>query len=464
MELSTEEFEGLLKSNPHKYCNARYIAKHHPNIYKEIMNSPGDSFKVKLYTWKNHIIEIPSCPICGAPVKFGGSNVGFRKYCSTKCSANSSETKEKANDTFINKYGGRGSASNIIKSKVSNTMLERYGVEAPLQHEQIKQKFTNTCMQKYGVAMPSAHPDIKRKVKETNELRYGGVWLASPIIKNKTHATNINRYGVAIPSQSEQIKEKTKTTCLERYGVEHAGSVPEFQEKRKRTCKERYGVESMFQNDNVRSKFQSIKNQHFIDNNEHILRYDAQGNWVCKCPHPDTCNKCDTKEYVTNSVLYRDRLRIGAEVCTTLQPVSSPRSSLELMVQSWLDEQQVEYICNARNVITPQELDIYIPSLQLAIEVNGNYYHSESEKPKKYHMNKYLACRELGIRLITFWEDWLHERPEWCKNILLYHIGAGTNVEPSNLVDVGMFPLEHNIKPHRCEHGGFWCWDSGIYV
>ena len=43
--------------------------------------------------------------------------------------------------------------------------------------------------------------------------------------------------------------------------------------------------------------------------------------------------------------------------------------------------------------------------MQIAIEVNGNYWHSiESKTPKEYHLMKSLLCREKGIRLIHIYE------------------------------------------------------------
>ena len=48
----------------------------------------------------------------------------------------------------------------------------------------------------------------------------------------------------------------------------------------------------------------------------------------------------------------------------------------------------VEIIENDRNIISPKELDIYIPSKKLAIEFDGLYYHSELFVNKNYHLNK----------------------------------------------------------------------------
>jgi hypothetical protein len=47
-----------------------------------------------------------------------------------------------------------------------------------------------------------------------------------------------------------------------------------------------------------------------------------------------------------------------------------------------------------------------IPTLQLAIEMNGNYWHSESVNPdKKYHLNKTELCENNGYKLLQIFED-----------------------------------------------------------
>lgn len=63
-------------------------------------------------------------------------------------------------------------------------------------------------------------------------------------------------------------------------------------------------------------------------------------------------------------------------------------------------------ISNSKDVLNPYEIDIYIPSLKLAFEFNGIYWHTEKQgRGKEYHYNKWKGCKDKGIRLITIWED-----------------------------------------------------------
>jgi len=70
----------------------------------------------------------------------------------------------------------------------------------------------------------------------------------------------------------------------------------------------------------------------------------------------------------------------------------------------------IPFLENVRNIIPPLELDIYIPSHNIAIEFDGLYWHSELRKPSNYHLNKTEGCEKQGIRLIHIFED------EWTLN------------------------------------------------
>lgn len=78
-----------------------------------------------------------------------------------------------------------------------------------------------------------------------------------------------------------------------------------------------------------------------------------------------------------------------------------------------------------RTIIKPYELDIYIPDKKLAIEFNGNYWHSEEQKKETYHQEKTIACAKKGIRLIHIFEyEWNDEaKQQKLKSMLLGSAG-----------------------------------------
>lgn len=65
-------------------------------------------------------------------------------------------------------------------------------------------------------------------------------------------------------------------------------------------------------------------------------------------------------------------------------------------------------IRNSREIISPQELDLYYPDRKIAIEFNGNFWHNVEHRGKSYHINKYLKCRAANILLVSIFEnDWI---------------------------------------------------------
>ena len=99
-------------------------------------------------------------------------------------------------------------------------------------------------------------------------------------------------------------------------------------------------------------------------------------------------------------------------------------SKAEMEIYEFVEKHCSDPIKGNRTLIKPFELDIYIPSLNLAIEYCGLRWHSEEfKKNKEYHLNKMLKCKEKGIRLITIFEDEWLERQDQVKNFLLSVLG-----------------------------------------
>jgi very-short-patch-repair endonuclease len=115
------------------------------------------------------------------------------------------------------------------------------------------------------------------------------------------------------------------------------------------------------------------------------------------------------------------------------------------MVREMLDELGVRYIEHDRSIIKPLELDFYIPDFQMAIEVNGIYWHSEQNGRDKYaHQRKTLRCLELGVSLIHLFEDQIVIDLEKIKRRLHenYISARGENLHFDGILEVdGCWPL-----------------------
>lgn len=75
------------------------------------------------------------------------------------------------------------------------------------------------------------------------------------------------------------------------------------------------------------------------------------------------------------------------------------------------------------------EVDIYIPEKQIGIEYNGTYFHAingkkEGSISKVKHQLRHKACTDLGIDLITVWEDLWESKKDLVKSILTARLGV----------------------------------------
>lgn len=87
-------------------------------------------------------------------------------------------------------------------------------------------------------------------------------------------------------------------------------------------------------------------------------------------------------------------------------------SKAELEIVEFLKSLNISNIIQSSRNIIPnrQELDIYLPDFNLAIEFNGLYWHNEDFQKDNYHLQKLNVCLENNINLIQIFED------EWVKN------------------------------------------------
>ena len=76
---------------------------------------------------------------------------------------------------------------------------------------------------------------------------------------------------------------------------------------------------------------------------------------------------------------------------------------------------RTEVVPNARGTLPGgKEIDIYIPSLKLGFEYNGNYWHKDKGDPDGPSAQKERLAREKGVTLYTIWEDdWTSDRSTW---------------------------------------------------
>ena len=130
-------------------------------------------------------------------------------------------------------------------------------------------------------------------------------------------------------------------------------------------------------------------------------------------------NHVYTQQVKNHIVLSRQERYKGCPICFPNR--SKPEIDLETFVKSF--GLSTEHRRFSYGDLHNFEVDIFIPSLNIGIEYNGSYYHrtlpiSDRSKNKTYHQDKFLACKCIGIRLISIFDvDWL-ERQDKVKSYL----------------------------------------------
>lgn len=99
----------------------------------------------------------------------------------------------------------------------------------------------------------------------------------------------------------------------------------------------------------------------------------------------------------------------NSPVCYVCHPLQSFHE-LELIdfVRSCVDD---EVIVGSRKVISPKELDVYVPSKLFAVEFNGLAFHGDDKVDPDYHAWKTRECAKLNITLMhVFSDEWRDKR------------------------------------------------------
>jgi hypothetical protein len=83
---------------------------------------------------------------------------------------------------------------------------------------------------------------------------------------------------------------------------------------------------------------------------------------------------------------------------------------------------------NTRKYISPNEIDIFLPELNIGIEYNGLYWHSEKAgKDRNYHIDKTLQVKKQNIFLIHIFSDEWNNKQDIVKSKLKNLLKLETN-------------------------------------
>ena len=297
-----------------------------------------------------------------------------------------------------------------------NTLLKAYNIKK--DNNLILEKRKHTCLEKYGCEYSSSSPIIKEKIKQAN----------------------IDKYGVSTATQLQETKDKIKQTKLERYGdanynnleknrltkaVKYNNENYNNRSKYKETMLDKYGVNNGFKlNVTKENKVDHIVNNHnytdtfrglFSDRDKAIEYLKDK-----KLSYFDLADIFNAPYYTVQA--WATKLDIRDYISHTFEGKSRYEDEIEEFLIS-LGVTNIEK--HNRTVLDGQEIDLYLPDINLGIECNGTYWHSDIYLPHEYHFNKSIKAASKGVRLIHIfqyeWDD--AKQKEKIKSLLKIALG-----------------------------------------
>jgi len=270
----------------------------------------------------------PTCPVCSTELRYVDQIRSYPETCSYKCARQYEVGNGKIKDRVL---------------AIQATLVERYGVDNAMKLE---------------------------------------------INRNKTSATNVERYGtttfLTTPGMIEQSRLRSKT--------------PEYRNLvRNGIAKKRYGTRDMVEAYQGMVPAGVVVRSITVNSKGLTSRVDFK------------CSGCGTST-VLSALGLRERMRKFNQVCVKCCPDIRGSSHGEREILGLMNDLGVETI--HRHRVDGMEIDLFLPRFNIGIEYTGLYWHSDAIKTDSRHLlNKHQACETHGVRLITIFEDeWQQQR------------------------------------------------------
>lgn len=363
----------------------------------------------RAYCVVNSLTSIQQCRFCSNSVKWAPTKKKYTNTCGDpKCRAKSTSEallqrqrspeqqqiiSDKARATIVAKYGTYEAYIESITAAKDSTMVERYGVKHTGSSLELRNKMIATTRATYGVDNVLMLDNIRDQIKQTNVDKYGNQWHQQSDIGTAVRINTMQeKHGVDYPLQSPTIRSSGVKTLVDKYGTSNLSHIN--QSKRIATTRLRYGA------DNYKQSHISHDSLRLLDDRE----------WLIDQHH------VQQKTLVTIAQqLFVDPKTVGARLQQHQVEVKRFGSSTgERQLVDWLRSMGIVVDVRVRTLISPYELDVVIPSHNLAIEYCGLYWHSDIHPRinSTYHAHKVDMCTQRGYQLLTMFEDeWIDRQP-----------------------------------------------------
>lgn len=283
-----------------------------------------------------------------------------------------------------------------INEEAGSTIIHKGWMKRVFEHHEISEKSKDliyerrskvteeACMEKYGFPNAMQNESVKA-IARAGIIKSGGFTLQKPEHRAKITAS----------AYTPEARAKRDATNLLRYGTIN----PQNNEKARKTRLLNYIEEEM----NLNESRETLETMSLVS----LL---------------ELTNGLGENPSHRSSVIAKIAKSLETAIFKPKNRSKGERE-LEAYIRS-VTEYHVKH--SDRLLISPQEIDIYIAELGLAIEYNGDYFHCDKVildrlgiTGKEYHEAKRYMCASKGVELLFVWEsDWRERREQIEKDIV----------------------------------------------
>lgn len=246
-----------------------------------------------------------------------------------------------------------------------------------------------------------------------------------------------------LPNKRKRIGKFCNSSCANKFNAQKYGSPfsrPEVKEKIKQTNLLKYGVDNPFKNKEIQK--QIIENKDYSEIIKKTVKTTKQRHgedfykkkWKIynqRNVPQETIDKLNNKQWLNDQHDKYSLSSIAKQLNVSFTMVwqyarqhnietrKHKESSIEIQIENFLIENNLNYIKNDRIQLNGKELDFYFPEVNLGIELHGIYWHSKKFHDKNFLKNKYNLAQEKDIRLIQFTEYDINTKFDIVKSMIL---------------------------------------------
>ena len=380
---------------------------------KKLLNEP---IEIKSYNDLKEIVGFHPCQKisficenCGEKTIKSLSAVRKRKLLCQKCQRTLNGIKKYGSEENFKQH------LKDVKKKIDETLEKKFGSTEEIKKHKVE-SYKKTCIEKCGVDNTSKVDFIKNNFKTNNPIFNPESKEKARLNYTKEKHTEAAKKTVKYLKDNNLyplLQEKIRKTKLEKYGDSGYTNTQQTFE----TIQTKYNCKCGF-NIAVNKKISNIESDGYVRISKLSNDFDYYEEGICFLLNE---LNIPIKKYGTWRCVKKEDVPSNLDEIIK-KHINTYRSIGEREMFDYIHTISNDAINNDRQLISPKEINIFVPSKNVGFEFDGLFWHSEENL-----LNKTLLCLEKGVKLLHFYEDeWLFKQ-DICKSIISSALGIYQN-------------------------------------